>query len=76
MTTLALAPAALLPVDTEVQIIKLGAQRGPYDGKTGRVIGHRSGMMHVILDEDPIPRWRNLGVLCHLSEVRSIDDCD
>lgn len=70
------ATHSLLPVDTEVIILKLGAQRSPYDNKTGRVVGHRSGMMHVILDDDPIPHWRDLGVLVHMSEVRSIDDCE
>jgi hypothetical protein len=67
----------LLPIDTEVQILKLGPQNTPYTGKTGRVVAHRGdGTLHVILDEDPIPRWRDMGVFCYPWEVRSIDDCE
>lgn len=68
--------ADLLPIDSEVEILRLGPQITPYTGKTGRVVGYRSGMMHVILDDDPIPRWRNLGILVHPDEVRCIDDFD
>lgn len=75
MLTLAPAPS-LLEVDTEVLILRLGPDRSPYTGKTGRVVGHKNGMLHIILDEDPVPRWRNIGVMCHPKEVRSIDDCD
>jgi hypothetical protein len=67
----------LLPIDTEVEVLKLGPQNSPYTKKTGRVIGHSiDGLLHVILDEDPIPRWRDLGILCYPWEVRSIDDCE
>lgn len=66
----------LLPIDTEVKLLKLGPQNTPYTGRTGRVVGHRDGMLHVILDEDPIPRWRTLGVICHPREVESIDNCE
>lgn len=66
----------LLPIDTEVQVLKLGPQKSPYTGKTGRVVGHRDDLLHIILDEDPVPRWRDMGILCYPWEVRSIDDCE
>lgn len=66
----------LLPIDTEVQVLKLGPQRTCYSGLTGRVIGHKAHLLHIILDNDPVPHWRNLGILCYPEEVRSIDDCE
>lgn len=64
------------PVGTEVVVLKLGPQQTPYTGKQGRIVGHRDGMLHVILDDDPIPRWRNIGIFCHPGEVRCIDNLD
>lgn len=66
----------LLDVESEVVIIRLGPSRTPYDGKQGRVVGHRDGLMHVILDDDPIPRWRNIGVWVKPEEVRCVDGLD
>lgn len=66
----------LLDIDTEVLVLRVGPQKSPYTNVTGRVVGHRDGMLHIILDEDPIPHWRNIGVMCHPDEVRSIDNCD
>jgi hypothetical protein len=64
------------PVDTEVVVLKLGPQISPYNGKQGRIVDHRDGMLHVILDDDPIPRWRNIGIFCEPGEVRCIDNLD
>lgn len=66
----------MLPVDTEVQVLKLGSQRTCYNGLCGRVVGHDRGLLHIILDNDPIPRWRNIGIFCYPKEVRSLDDRD
>ena len=65
---------ALLAIDTEVLVKQVGPKQSPYTNLTGRVIGHRNGMLHIILDEDPIPRWRNIGVMCHPKEVVSLED--
>lgn len=67
---------ALLDIGTEVLVLRLGPQNSPYTNVTGRVVGHRDGMLHIVLDEDPIPRWRNLGIMCHPEEVRNIDNCE
>lgn len=66
----------MLPIDSEVQVLKLGPQNTPYTGKCGRVVNHAGRMLHVILDDDPIPRWRDIGIYLHPNEVRCIDDCD
>lgn len=75
MQTTLIKPS-LLDVDTEVVVLRLGPSRTPYDGKQGRVVGHKGNLMHVILDDDPIPRWRNIGVFCKMSEVRCVDGLD
>lgn len=64
------------PADTEVVIRRLGPQNSPYNDKQGRVVGHKGVLLHIILDDDPIPRWRNIGVHCHVHEVRIIDGLD
>ena len=67
--------ATLLPVDTEVEIVTFGQnQKTPYIGRTGRVVGvvPEKNWMWVILDDDPVPRWRNLGIFCFPHEVRAI----
>jgi len=66
----------LLEVDAEVVILRLGPQNTPYTGKQGRIVGHRDGLMHVILDDDPIPRWRNIGIWVKPEEVRCVDGLD
>lgn len=69
------AVAELLPVDTEVIITKFGQnQKTPYIGCTGRVVGHNEekGLMAIILDIDPVPHWRNLGIHCYAHEVQAI----
>jgi hypothetical protein len=77
MPTLVKAKTLLdFPVDTEVIVHRLGPQNSPYNDKTGRVVGHKNGLIHIILDDDPIPRWRNIGVLCHAYELRIIDGLD
>lgn len=70
----------LLAVGTEVEIRAYGgkpangAQRSPYIGCTGRVVGNNGkNMMQIILDDDPVPRWRNIGVFCYVWEVREIE---
>lgn len=65
--------AELLPIDTEVEVLHLGPQKTVYNGCTGRVIAHTRSHMHIILDDDPIPRWRNIGVYCLPREVRSLE---
>jgi hypothetical protein len=74
MTTTLLQP--LLDIDTEVVIVRLGPTISPYNDKSGRVVGHRDGLMHVILDDDPIPRWRNIGIWVKPEEVRCVDGLD
>lgn len=74
MTTL--TKPRLLDVDTEVVVLRLGPSNTPYTDRQGRVVGHRDGLMHVILDDDPIPRWRNIGIWVKPEEVRSVDALD
>lgn len=74
MTTL-LKPR-LLDIGTEVVVVRLGPVNSPYTGKEGRVVGHRDGLLHIVLDDDPIPRWRDIGVFCKPEEVRSVDTLD
>lgn len=65
----------LLPVGTEVQIVVYGSQqKTPYIGCTGRVLGvdEAKNLMWIILDNDPVPRWRDIGILCYPWEVRSL----
>jgi hypothetical protein len=66
----------LLEVGAEVVVLRLGPVNTPYTDKAGRVIGHRDGLLHVILDDDPIPRWRNIGIFCKPEEVRCVDALD
>lgn len=78
MPALATKPSLLdFPVGTEVVVVRFASQQtNPYNDKQGRVIGHRKGLIHIILDEDPIPRWRNIGIFCEPKEVRCIDGLD
>lgn len=67
--------AELMPVDTEVIVTKYGQnQKTPYIGCTGRVVGHNveKGLIRIILDHDPVPTWRNIGVFCYADEVQAI----
>lgn len=69
------AVAELLPVETEVIILRYGMnQKNPYIGCTGRVVGHNAekGLMRIILDQDPVPGWRNIGVFCYIHEVQAL----
>lgn len=65
-----------LGVDIEVRVLRVGPQKSPYSGLFGRIVEERilDGMFRVILDEDPVPRWRNLGVWCSAKELRAVDD--
>lgn len=67
---------SLLDVGSEVVIVRLGPPLSPYTDKCGRVVGHKGNLLHVILDDDPIPRWRDIGVFCHPEEVRCVDGLD
>jgi len=71
-----LTKPSLLDIDSEVVILRLGPQNTPYTNKSGRVVGHRDGLLHVILDDDPIPRWRNIGIWVKPEEVRCVDGLD
>ncbi len=63
----------LLP-GTEVEVLRLGPQHSPYNGRCGRVVQELPcGYYKVILDDDPIPRWRDMGVQCREDELRTLD---
>jgi hypothetical protein len=68
-----LKTSEMLPLDTEVEILRLGPQKTIYNGRTGRVVGYFKNYMQIILDDDPVPRWRNIGVFCLPEEVRSVE---
>lgn len=66
-----------LGVGTEVQILFLGARekRNPYVHRTGRIVEELPGGYYkVILDEDPIPRWRDIGIQCKAEELKILED--
>ena len=67
---------SLLEVGSEVVVVRLGPQNSPYNDRSGRVVGHKGGLMHVVLDDDPIPRWRSIGIFCKPTEVRCVDGLD
>lgn len=65
-----------LGVGTEVTVLHLGPRetRNPYFGLAGRIVEILpAGYYRVILDEDPIPRWRNIGIQCKAEELRVED---
>ena len=69
--------ANTLGVGTEVAVIHLGAKdtRNPYNGLYGRIVEELPmGYYRVILDEDPIPRWREIGIQCKAEELRIVED--
>lgn len=65
-----------LGVGTEVEVLALGAkQKTPYIGLCGRIVEILpEGYYKVILDNDPIPRWRNIGIQCKPEELRILED--
>lgn len=66
-----------LGVGVEVAVIYLGAKekRNPYVGLCGRITEELpEGYYKVILDEDPIPRWRDIGIQCRAEELRILED--
>ena len=67
-----------LGVGTEVEVLALGQnQKTPYIGCHGRIVEVLPmGYFKVILDDDPIPRWRNIGIQCKESELRILEDKD
>lgn len=64
-----------LAVGTEVEVLSLGMnQKTPYIGCQGRVTEELpGGYFKVILDEDPIPRWRDIGIQCTAQELRILE---
>ena len=73
MTLVVQAPA--LAIGTEIEVLALGAkQKTPYIGCVGRIVEILPmGYYKVILDDDPIPRWRNIGIQLKESEMRVLD---
>lgn len=65
-----------LGVGTEVAILALGQnQKTPYIGLYGRIVEELpNGYYKVILDNDPIPRWREIGIQCTGRELRIVED--
>lgn len=68
--------AAPTLLGAEVEILSLGAkQKTPYIGCVGRIVEILpEGFYKVILDDDPIPRWRDIGIQCKLEELRILED--
>lgn len=66
-----------LGVGTEVSVIHLGPRetRNPYFGLCGRIVEELpNGYYKVILDNDPIPRWRDIGIQCKAEELKILED--
>ena len=65
-----------LGVGTEVEVLALGQnQKTPYIGLCGRIVEELPGGYYkVILDNDPIPRWRDIGIQCKAAELRLLED--
>jgi hypothetical protein len=63
-------------VGTEVEVLALGQnQKTPYIGCTGRIVEELPmGYFKVILDNDPIPRWRNIGIQCKAKELMILEN--
>lgn len=68
--------ARTLGVGTEVEVLALGQnQKTPYIGCSGRIVEELpNGYFKVILDDDPIPRWREIGIQCTARELRIVED--